>query len=172
MKRFKMLKVLFCLALVVLMVLTVTLPALAASTGTVTITARKGVVSITLAPTSYDFGYLIESSVNNTPSNAFTLGNDGNYNVNTTIQGADALAGGPKKWVLSDTATPGADTYGTKVTPDGVNYTVIQKTNPVVLVNGLAVSGSQTFGLQLLAPTSMSFVEQVSATFTVSAVKV
>lgn len=134
------------------------------------------VVSIAVSPsTPYDFGTVAESSQTDTTSTYFTLTNDGNVTVNTTIKGTDAT--GETTWILSDDASVGIDIYGLMFTLNGTNYYAIPNQGApdptsATFVTGLAASGNQTFGLRLLAPSKITQGgKQLSATITISAVQ-
>ncbi|MBA7588061.1 hypothetical protein ES708_30109 [subsurface metagenome] len=61
-------------------------------------------------PDNYPFGVVNESSTTETGLTYFTVTNNSGYDVNITIGGTDMTGG--TAWTLSDTATPGIDTYG------------------------------------------------------------
>ena len=75
-------------------------------------------------------------------------------------------------WTLSDTATPGADTYGLRAGLEGdTGYTIIVKKNALynTLVSNLPSLGTQQWGLELLSPTLFSDGVQKSGTVTLTA---
>lgn len=127
--------------------------------------------SITSAPATYGFGTVGTSSTTSTGLDYFNVTNDGSGAVNITIH-SDNWTGGIN-WTLSDTATPGSDTVGLRAGLDGGGYTIIvKKTAPYNdLVTNLAESGSQLWGLQLLAPTVFSdgVLKESTVTLTASA---
>jgi hypothetical protein len=110
----------------------------------------------TVAPTSYNFGIVATSSTTNTGLDTLTITNTGTVAIDITISGTD-LTGGTT-WTLSDNATAGADIYGLKAGLEGGDYTIIVKKTAAynTLKSNLAIAGTQKFGLQLLAPTSLS----------------
>ena len=112
---------------------------------------------------------LAESSTTPTGLTNFTITNNGTAIVNITIQGTD-LSGGTA-WTLSDTATPGVDSYGLEAGLSGGSYNVtVKKTGPFnTLKNSLAASGTQQWGMQLLAPTSFTGGGLNSGTVTLTA---
>jgi len=74
-------------------------------------------------------------------------------------------------WTLSDTATPASNVYGLKAGLDGGSYNIIVKKNSPFndLVTSLADSGTQDWGLQLLAPTAFSDGALKTGTVTLTA---
>ena len=125
-------------------------------------------VSISVSPTSYDFGLVGEGETKATGLTYFTLSNDGDVIVNTTIAG-EALSGtGATDWALG--ATAGADTYALKAGTTAYDITVT--TTATDFVMGLAPGGTQDFGLEFTAPTSMTDVnDEKSGTVTITAVE-
>ncbi len=122
-------------------------------------------------PTSYPFGTVAENSTTATGLTYFTVTNNSGFAVNITI-GCTDMTGGTT-WTLSDTATPGSDTYGLNAGISGSYNIIVRKTGPFnALVSGLADSGTQTWGLQLLAPTSFGGGGANSATVTLTATQV
>jgi len=129
------------------------------------------VTSITNTPDTYDFGSLAESSTTPTGLAYFMVTNNGTSVVNITISGTD-LTGSSFPWTLSDTATPGEDTYGLMAGVSSYNVTV-KKASPLPLINSLAASANVTWGLQLLAPDTYTGSDgQNSGTVTLSATEV
>jgi hypothetical protein len=125
---------------------------------------------ISNTPNSYAFGAVGTSDTKVTGLAYFTLTNNSLYSVNITI-GASDMTGGVTPWTLSDTATAGADTYGLNAGLDGADYTTIVKKNGPfnTIISGLVASGNQSWGLQLLAPTSFSDSNTKSGTVTLTA---
>jgi hypothetical protein len=91
--------------------------------------------------------------------------------VDITIQGTD-LTGGDDTWTLSDTATPGADTYGLKAGLEGGDYTIIVKKSATynTLKSNLASSATQKWGLKIWMPTSVTDYDAQEMTGTVTLV--
>lgn len=107
-------------------------------------------------PSEWNLGTVLEGSTTETGLTYFTVTNNSGFAVNITIIGED-MTGGATPWVLSDTATQGTDIYGLKAGRAGESYNIIvPKTFANTLVSGLAASGTQDWGLQLLAPLIMS----------------
>jgi hypothetical protein len=131
----------------------------------------SGEPNISVSPTSYDFGTLAVSTTADTGLTYFTITNTGTCTVDITIGGTD-MTGGGYTWTLSDSAIPGDMTYGMKAGLEGGDYTIIvKKTTPYnTLKSGLAVSGTQKFGLKLYTPTGFSDNNAKSGTVTLTAV--
>lgn len=74
-------------------------------------------------------------------------------------------------WALSDTATPGADTYGLKAGLNGGDYTTTVKGNSPYnnLCSNLSVDATQGWGLKLYTPTSFSDNNEKTGTVTLTA---
>ena len=134
------------------------------------VTYSSVTISITNSPSTYGFGIVEASSTTSTGLTHFTLTNNGNVAEDITINGTD-MTGGGTTWTLSDTATAGSGICGLKCGLSGGSYNIIvKKTAPYnTLKSDLAVSGTQDWGLQLLAPTANLYGNQVSGTVTLTA---
>jgi len=160
-----------------------TTQALAGATGTAsfTLTAAEEWYATTIAikpppppdisntPTSYGFGTVAESSTTPTGLTHFTVTNNSAYAVNITISGTDMTGG--TTWTLSNDGSAGNMIYGLNAGLEGGSYNVIVNTaGGNTLVSGLAGGGgTQKWGLQLLAPTTMSDGASKSGTVTLTA---
>ena len=129
------------------------------------------VPNISNTPTSYNFGVLAEGAIAETTGGLttayFTVTNNSAYAVNITISGTDMTGG--TTWTLSNTATPGVDTYGLKAGLEGSSYIIVKSSSPNFLVEGLASLGTQDWGLQILAPTTFTGGGANSGTVTLTA---
>jgi hypothetical protein len=90
------------------------------------------------------------------PLNSITITNTGDVAEDVAISGTDMV--GTANWTLSDTATIGSNVYGLKAGLSGGSYNVTVKKNAPynVLISNLAVSGNQTFGVQLYTPSTVT----------------
>ncbi|MFC1913600.1 hypothetical protein ACFLX7_05375, partial [Chloroflexota bacterium] len=101
----------------------------------------------------------------------FTVTNNSAFSINITITGTSMTGG--TTWTLDDTATPGSDTYGLNAGLEGGSYNIIVKNSAGnTLVASLASSGTQRWGLQLLAPTIFTGGGANSGTVTLTATQV
>jgi hypothetical protein len=167
------------------------LPALAADTGTVTIT-MTGVdeISITLEPTAWPLGDVSPDTeyLTSPPIDWCTLTNTGNVSVNTFIVGEDARwyehgTGKNYYWTLSDSneSDPEDATRGHKYmlwfrvhgdTDRG--YVLITKEAaafwPPEGGSSISAADSKQFGLKVLSPTFFYGGREMKTTITISAV--
>ncbi|MDD4382254.1 MAG: hypothetical protein PHE21_02835 [Candidatus Dojkabacteria bacterium] len=142
--------------------------------GTVTATITIGVVSVTVAPTSFDYGTMPFSS---TAESFDIIDEEGDKNIESTvgtlvtdldIKGASTVA-----WTLSDTAI-GENQYmhkfgdATDSTTRPASYTALTTGYDNDLADDVAASGSVWFGLEIHSPSSGTTTQQ-SAVVTVLA---
>lgn len=108
-------------------------------------------------PTSFDFGDLLEGSTGDTGLSYFAITNNGANSIDVQVSGSN-MTGGTSVWVLSDTSTPGVDIYGLKAGLAGGSFnTTVKRNSPYnYLVAGLGSGASQSYGLKIWAPTTMS----------------
>ena len=116
----------------------------------------ESTVEVTNSPDSYAFGIIAASSTPSTGLDYFTITNNSGFAIDILIYGTDMTGG--VGWTLANDGNPGADIVAIKAGLDGGSYNVIvKKSEPYnTLKAGLATSGTQAFGLQMLAPTSFS----------------
>ena len=141
----------------------------------VTATVTIGNVSVTLAPTSFNYGTMPF----NTTKESFDVIDGGSKNIsatvgsvvtNLTIKGADSTGG--SGWTLA--GTNGAGTYvhsfgeaADQTTQPG-SYATLNSASFTTLKTGVAASGVVWFGLRIQTPTSGEEAQQ-SAVVTVLA---
>ena len=157
MKRFR--KLLVSLALALMLVLSFSMPVFAQSTTDVTVTATPSYLSITVSPTTYDFGVIATSATPSTTTTYFTITNSSSVATDNTIAVTTATWSGGVTWTHSDTATAGADTAGMKANKGGTWGTgdvIVKYASPEILAASQTANTDWSFGLQLLAPTSFS----------------
>ena len=174
--------------LIIGILLVPTTVAQAATSATVTVYATPSYYSIAVTPTSFTFGgpvgvldvsQIIYASTNTTsaPSNPihtseapFKLSNNSTVRINVAIS-TDNWTGGDG-WVVSHTATPGANTFGMKAGVNGTDpaaMVLVRKTGPDTLKTGTAVGEDWTFDMQLLTPTSYTDGVVKTGTVTITA---
>jgi len=150
----------------------------AAVTDTITITATGAEVNISIdvAGWTVNSGYVYEgetytSETDLSAGGTFTVTNNGAEAVDIVVTGRSMKdAADSDTWTLSDTATAGADTFGMKAgnnDGDDTYDTIIKNSSGNTLMDELAGSGTQDFGLQFIAPTSMSTYELMEMVGTV-----
>ena len=117
-----------------------------------------------VSPSSYAFGSTDAGQTLATAVDAFTATNDGNGQENLAISVANSA-----DW--SSGTAAGADVFSMNYY-NGSAWTLIDPTAGAGLASGLAPASSNTFGLQLIVPTSTvkGGVEQsINVTVTASA---
>lgn len=161
----KLLAVVFALAMLVVPIV----PAFAATTADVTVTATPQYLAITVAPTTYDFGVVAASSNTTTDNTShFTVTNTSSVTTNMTISVTGATWTGGTVWTHSDTAAPAANTVGLWANAGGTFGTadvIVKNAAPNQIKTNQAATTNFYFGLDLLAPTS--FADGVQKTNTV-----
>jgi hypothetical protein len=129
---------------------------------------RVNAQEISNSPSEWQLGTISASSVDQTGLEYFTVNNTSGYDVRITIRGTN-MTGGSVNWTLSDTATPGADTYGLKAGLAGGSYNVTVNTTDTELIGNLTDGNSQKWGLYFLAPTEFSDGVEKSGNITLTA---
>jgi len=176
------------LVVALILALIFSLPALADSTGEVTITMdTESVMAITLSQTNWPIGNVSSNTEYMTSPAATwcTITNAGNANVNIYIQGKDAKwTGGDYTWTLSDgtngehryvlwyhIANDTADSY-TLITKEELPITHVKDDSPLdgSPLNLSAHDDYAQFGLKLLTPTFFYGGREMKTTITISAV--
>lgn len=142
--------------------------------GTVTATVTIGVVSVTVAPTSFDYGTIPFSSVKES-FDIIDVSGDKNIKatVGTLITDLDIKGASTAAWTLSPTAI-GANQYMHKFgssadsTTRPASYTALTTDYDRVLGTDIPANGYVWFGLELDTPSSGTATQQ-SAVVTVLA---
>jgi len=140
-------------------------PALAADTASVSATVTPRLISITVSPTSTDYGIMGTNESKIAPD-TFTLTNDGNVVEDINIRGTSTAA-----WTLSDTAI-GSEQFMHKARVgatwiDDASVVALATTNKLFIDN-MAV-GSQNFRLKIYTPSSTAATAAQSTTVTLVA---
>ena len=156
----------------VLAVLLIALPVMAGTTGDIVVSATPQPVSISLSPTTYDFGSCEPSSTPSSVTNYFTVDNNSGIVTNNTVSVTSSSWAGGVGWAHSDTATAGADTAGIKANKGGTwgaGDVIVKYASPNALASSQAANSDWSFGLKLWSPTSMSDTAQKSITVRITA---
>jgi hypothetical protein len=152
----------------------VAIPAYAATTADVTVTATPSGIAIADNATSYDFGTVETSSTTNTTTTYVLITNTSSIQTDITIATTTENWTGGTEWVQSDTATPGADTAGMNANRGGTWGTgeiiVESPGTPQYIYENCPATTNFEYGLSLLAPTSYSDYTQKSIVVRIEAV--
>lgn len=172
MKKFKLLLLFLSISFFISIVLANTVKA--ATEGTVTATVTIGVVSVTVTPTSFDYGTIPFSSVKES-FDVIDISGDQNIKatVGTLVTDLDIKGASTAAWTLSATSI-GVDQYmhkfGTSAnsTTRPASYTALTTGYDNVLGTAIAANGDVWFGLEIDTPSSGTATQQ-SALVTVLA---
>lgn len=164
MKRIKILVI----ALAVL--LTIPVVAFADTTAEVEVTFTVGELGITVSPSTWENLSAAPAKTWTSDPNGFTLTNTGDYRVNTTIKGADAVGNDGHTWTLSSDGINREDTYAMKFIVDQSEGVITVSELP--FLGGLDADQYKGFGLSAAAPTNSNCMnpgEKFSTTVTIKA---
>ena len=156
--------------MVIALVLVPTVPALAATTADVTVTATGAFVSYTANQTSYAFGIVAASSTTNTTGTWILFTNTSSVSTNISVKMlATTWTSAGSGWTHSDTAA-GVNTEAMKANSSNATTwasSVFVKYAATFNEIGTAIAANSNYtsGLSLLAPTS--FTDGVSNNNTV-----
>jgi len=149
--------------------------ALAADSADVTVTATPGWVSITVAPTGYDFAIILAGVNKDTTADPiFTITNNSTVIMDVDIEcdGWTDIALPPEsvEWPYADIAAVDTGSLNFS-TDDGSTWTYIPETPAAAaaLAAGVATDTDPTFDLQLEAPTSFTHVDEQQSIITLTA---
>jgi hypothetical protein len=166
-------KVLLSLAIALLLVLVPVIPAFAATTADVTVTATPAsVIAITDNATGAAFGEVADGATVQTTTAYIHINNTSNVQVDMTISVTTSTWAGGVTWTHDDTGSPGADTAGLKANRGGtwgVGDVVVKNVSPLFIYENCPAGTDFDYGLQLLVPTSTTDVVEKSNTVRVSA---
>lgn len=159
--------------LAILSILVFTVPAMAATTADISVTATPTYIAISCDQASYDFGTVAASTDENTATDWATITNSSSVQTDQTISVTAASWAGGATWTHSDTATAGADTAGLLANKDGtwgVSDIIIKNASPNFISENQGAGGTYSFGIKLVAPTSFTDGVEKSITIRISAV--
>ncbi len=146
---------LICLALALLTAAVSTASADTSASISVKVTLRN--VSVSLNLSEWQLGTVVPNSVTATAADYFVATNDGNVAEDFTI-----VAAASANWTPGDDS--GANVFRLRLLP-----TTVVKTTPVPLATNVAASGTQSFGLDLKAPSSSTSNAEQTIPVTVAA---
>jgi len=163
------LSILIAVALVILPAI----PAFAATTADVSVTATPAFIAITDNVTSYDFGVVATSSTTQSNEDWVGITNTSTVQTDMTIAVTGDWTGGVG-WTHDNAATPGADTAGMKSNRGGtwgVSDVIVETLagSPNYIYENCPATTNYTYGIQLLAPTSFTDGVQKANTVRVTA---
>jgi hypothetical protein len=145
--------------LALMLVVGLAAPVTALTTADVTVTATPSYISISVLPTTNDFGVVAASSTPSTTTTYFAIDNNSSVQTDQTIAVTTTTWSGGVTWAHSETGTPGADTAGLMANKGGTWGTgdiVVKNASPNFIAENQAANTDYSFGLKLYAPTSFS----------------
>jgi hypothetical protein len=143
----------------------------AATTANVSATVTAQLISVTVASGTVAYGTVVLSGTKDTTAsglnNTQTATNNGNVAEDFSISSSNATGG--TQWTISGTAI-GSDQYMHKFSVNGGStWAAMTTSNTSLASNIAATSGTRTFDLQILTPSSSTDYTQKTITVTVLA---
>jgi hypothetical protein len=170
-----MLAILLALALVLIPVGS----AFAATTADVTVNATPGFVSITNAPTTFDFGVVYADTDENTGNAYFTVTNDSTVDMDVSIHcdGWTVVPPGTNSWTYGAPADDTARLYASSANGgaggsggQGTYDILLPSSAPgTLLMDAVGTATDPTWELQIDAPTGFTHVDEQETTVTLTA---
>lgn len=165
MKRLRRLAPIIGLLVALLLVVLPVMPALAATTGIVTINATPSFISISINTVVFDFSTVTAGVDEDTTTGYFGITNGSTVITSTTIVSNDWQSGGTK-WTWG---APAADTAQMKASDgDGAYDVTIDEVTPVALASATAATTDWVFELQIDAASSYTHGDAQGTTITLS----
>ena len=165
-------KYILSIVLALSLILMPSVPAFAATTADVTVTATPAYVAIADNQTSYDFGVVAVSTTPSTSTDWCAITNTSTVQTDITISVTGATWSGGVTWTHSDTCTPGADTAGLKTNRGGtwgVSDIIIKNAAPEYIYENCPALTDFDYGIKLWAPSSYTDGVEKENTVRVSA---
>ncbi|MBW2674425.1 MAG: hypothetical protein JRD89_13610, partial [Deltaproteobacteria bacterium] len=132
-----------------------------------TYTVEAPAVSISVTPTSYDFGFLDLNSVSSTgTAGYFNITNEGTGDINLTIKSSNATDG-TNIWVLAETNGP--DQYTLQQSTNGTDWYYVTLSEST-LATYVGASENVTMDLKITTPTSTQSYQKYNFTVTIRGV--
>ena len=167
-------KRILALVLALALLVFIAVPAYAATTADITVTATPSGIEISDKATAYDFGTVATSSTTNTTIDHVLITNTSSIETDISIVTTTENWSGGTEWIQDDAATPGADTAGMNAArtawQPGNLAPVESPGTPQYIYENCPASTNFEYGLSLLAPTSFSDYTQKSIIVRVEAV--
>jgi len=158
-------KLLISLTLALVLTLSLGIPALAATSDDVTVTATPSYISISNLPATFDFATVDESGTPNTTTGWFTITNDSTVNITVSI-GCNGWSG-TTPWTYGIAAP---DTGQLKASDNDGLYNVTVPSGSTAELHTTGTPGTNVlWELQLDCPTTFSHGYEQTTTVTVSA---
>jgi hypothetical protein len=161
MKKYKGLRYLVNLVIILALLLVCAVPVFAQTSADVTVTATGAFVGYTASQTTYAFGIIAASSTTNTTANWILFTNTSSISTNISVKMlATTWTAAADGWTHSDTAA-GVNTAAMKA---GSGNTSTWQTSVFIkfaapfneIAQGVAANSNYVSGLSLLAPTSFT----------------
>ena len=165
-------KYILLIILALALILMPSVPAFAATTADVTVTATPAYVAIADNQTSYDFAVVAVSTTPYTSEDWCAITNTSTVQTDITIAVTAATWSGGVTWTHSDTCTPGADTAGLKANRDGtwgVSDIIIKYDTPNYIYEDCPALTDFAYGIKLWTPESYTDGVEKEITVRVSA---
>ncbi len=148
-------------------------PAMAATTADVTVSATPNFVGIAVDIGVQNFAGVDAGVDEQTITTYFTIDNTSSVQTDQTIAVTTTTWAGGVTWAHSETATGGADTAGLKANKGGtwgVGDVIVRNGTPLYIAENQAANTDYSFGLKLIAPTSFGDGVQKTITVRITAV--
>lgn len=152
-------RILITLLLVITLNMLWVVPAVAATSATVTVTYTVEYLDISDNVTTYDFGLVATSSETASLTAYFGVTDSSSVQTDNTISVTGATWTNGTAHTHSNTATPGADTVGVKASDGDAAFDVVVETDagsPNYIKENNAAGADWSYEIKLYAPTSTS----------------
>lgn len=148
----------------------------AATSQDVSVNATPAFMSISNAPTSYDFGVISENSTDNTTNGYFTITNSSTVNIDLNIQ-CNGWSSAGSAWTYGSPASDTADLDsssadgGSGGSSGAGNFDIsILNGSDTLICDNVTSATNPTWELLLNAPTAFTHGDEQETTVTMSAV--
>ena len=144
-------------------------PVLAGDTAVIDVNVSTKLISLTVTPTSIDYGVLSEN-VESSLSDEIQITNDGNVNEDFSIKGADATTsdGGGNTWTLSS-SNSGTNNYVHEYFEPPYSSSTAMTSSYQEFESGVVPSDKRRIKLRLTTPETNTVIGDYTTTVTVQA---